>query len=347
MSKKNKKKKIYSQPKVNNADVAKTDDVISASEKASEAMAETAAEVGREEKSKELSASENSAASEKKSDFGYYLRIAGVLTLICSFVALMLSVVNIMTRDRIEEIEAEQKKAAVAEIFGEIDDAILYEGYQGEEEVFLAVKDEKILGYCISVVSQGYGGEISMMVGIDSGGSVTGVKIISMSETAGVGSKTKNDSFLSQYTGERGPFTVGDNVDGISGATISSRAVTAGVNSAVSAPVDLRAASSSVGLDIADGDTDVDSAETDSDTESQIESESESSESSADTTVAQSPAIPGMENEDTHIDPSSVGQYQVANYYESDTAYTYSRDTGYYLQHETTDTESSDSDSET
>lgn len=331
MSKKNKNKKLSSEAEVKKTDIPETEKAVDDAEALAEASV------------KETNITETKVPSEKKSDFGYYLRIAGVLTLICSFVALMLSLINMMTHDTIEALEAAQKKEAVAEIFGEIDDAILYDGYTGDEEVYLAVKEGKLYGYCISVVSQGYGGEISMMVGIDSTGDVVGVKIISMSETAGVGSKTKNDSFLDQYKGGKGPFTVGDNVDGISGATISSKAVTAGVNSATSANVNLRAAASSVGLEVwsADGEADSEneaiSSDTD-DTDSIAESESTSA-----TNVAQSPVIPGMEKEETHIDPASVGQYQSPNYYESDTSYTYSRDTGYFLQRETTDAESDDS----
>ena len=340
MSKKNKNKKLSSEAEVKKNDIQETEKAVDDTAAIEDAVSEETVESLNVTESETAEKSEKETeVPKKKSDVGYYLRIAGVLTLICSFVALMLSLVNMMTHDRIEELEAAQKKEAVAEIFGEIDDALLYDGYTGDEEVYLAVKEGKLFGYCISVVSQGYGGEISMMVGIDSAGDVVGVKIISMSETAGVGSKTKNDSFLDQYKGEKGPFTVGDNVDGISGATISSKAVTAGVNSAVSANVDLRAAASSVGLEVWGADADTGSEETASDTDSETAAEAESTTAN----VAQSPVIPGMEKEETHIDPASAGQYQSPNYYESDTAYTYSRDTGYFLQRETTDTEPEDS----
>lgn len=296
--------------------------------------------------SKDAAAASGKGGAKKKGDVGYYIRIAGVLTLICSFVALMLALVNMLTKDRIKALELEDKKSAVAQIFGDIDDALLYDAYT-ESEVYIAVKDGGAVGYCVSVVSQGYGGEISMMVGLDTSKNVVGVRIISMSETPGVGSKTQNDSFLSQYAGKNGPFTVGDNVDGISGATISSKGVTAGVNLALEANVDLRAAAEALGLktEVAYG---TGSADADSITPDDITADADTSESEFDSESRPAQAVtnPMTQNEETHIDPSSVGMYQNAQYYESDTSYTYTKDTGYYMQKETTDTESDTSDSE-
>lgn len=306
-----------------------------------------------EVKEKSNSQKENSKKTEndsqkdnKKSDgsIAYFIKIAGALTLICSFVALMLAAVNMITKDTIAENAVNEKKAAVTQIFKEADDAYSFAGYSGEEEIFLAEKDNKLYGYCVSVVTQGYGGEISMMVGIRSDGKVEGIKIVSMSETAGLGSKTKNDSFLSQYIDKYGPFTVGSNIDAVAGATVSSKAVTAGVNAALSVPITPSEIAARRGMEIyhEDSASSEDSEETSAETEA----------SSEDTTVAngadkRQEILDAMTQaaEDTHIDPASAGQYQTKYYYEEEKSYTANRENGHYLEKETTDTEEETSES--
>lgn len=90
--------------------------------------------------------------------------------------------------------------------------------------------------YAFEVAPKGYGGEISMVVGISSTGEVTGVAIIRMSETPGLGTKTNDPNFLNQFIGKRAGVSIGkgsNNIDAITGATVSSRAVTSGVSEAL------------------------------------------------------------------------------------------------------------------
>lgn len=102
-------------------------------------------------------------------------------------------------------------------------------------------KDGNIIGYIVSATSkEGYGGNISLSVGFDMEGNVTGVSILSISETAGLGMEAKNESFLNQYKAEGDALYIvnksdnedGINIDALSGATITSKAVTKAVNSA-------------------------------------------------------------------------------------------------------------------
>ena len=93
-------------------------------------------------------------------------------------------------------------------------------------------------GYAIKVVASGSQGNIEMIVGVDGEGAVTGVSIVKNSETAGIGSKVmeNENGVLDQFIGKSAadsPLTVGKNVDAISGATVSSRGVTTGVNAAL------------------------------------------------------------------------------------------------------------------
>jgi len=76
------------------------------------------------------------------------------------------------------------------------------------------------------------------MVGVNADGSVQGVEIISHSETPGFGAKADDPDYLGQYRGQSGKLTLGRDVEAISGATISSRAILGGVNQALDALAD-------------------------------------------------------------------------------------------------------------
>ena len=99
--------------------------------------------------------------------------------------------------------------------------------YRGEE------------GVVVEMVVGGFANDIHMLVAVRNDGTVTGVAVISHSETPNVGSKVVDDqSVLDRFAGLTGEITVnsGDNrVDAVSGATTSSKAVTAGVNAAIAA----------------------------------------------------------------------------------------------------------------
>ncbi|WMJ80817.1 RnfABCDGE type electron transport complex subunit G [Clostridium sp. MB40-C1] len=97
-------------------------------------------------------------------------------------------------------------------------------------------------GYAIKVGTKGYGGEILMMVGIGEDGKIGGIKILSHTETPGLGAKAPEPEFAKQYEKKSidKPLEVvkgtasGDNqISAITGATITSKAVTDGVNHAV------------------------------------------------------------------------------------------------------------------
>ena len=89
-------------------------------------------------------------------------------------------------------------------------------------------------GYVIEVATNGYAGEITMLVGVDKDGKVTGLQVRDMEETFGLGGEALTDhEFLRQYLQTSGEAEVGVNVDAITGATVTSKAITRCVNSAV------------------------------------------------------------------------------------------------------------------
>ena len=95
--------------------------------------------------------------------------------------------------------------------------------------------DSVLMGYCVEVQAQGFGGVITLEVGVDLNGQVTGVAVVNHNETANVGVHAMTETALSRYIGRSGTLrTSGDNaVDAVSGATATSRAITAGVNRAL------------------------------------------------------------------------------------------------------------------
>lgn len=106
------------------------------------------------------------------------------------------------------------------------------EDYSGEDQSIRALyKADK--GYVVHVVTQGYAGEISMLVGVYSDGSVSGLAIRELKETPGLGRRALRDTaFLSQFLKTTGNASVGENVDALTGATVTSKAIARGVNSA-------------------------------------------------------------------------------------------------------------------
>lgn len=185
----------------------------------------------------------NNTADTPKSPLREIVQITLPLTVICVAVALMLAVVNALTANRIALAAEKEKQNAIELLFPTADGIVRLEG---EDEVYLCAHDGVVLGCCVGVVESGFGGDIEMMVATDTSGAVVGVRILSMSETPGVGTKTRSDSFLSRFTGGDS-FVIGENIDAISGATISSKAVVRGVNRAIDALPDLASVAGTLG----------------------------------------------------------------------------------------------------
>ena len=185
---------------------------------------------------------ENNSAKimKKESNVLYSLKIGGILLGVCAVVALVLSFVNLVTRDQIAANELGQKREAMVALFGseEIEftelDRLDSDGEE-IEAIYRVVEGGETLGYCVSVLSPGFGGDIQMMVAMAADRTIIGVKIVSMSETPGLGTRVDDDEYLSQYTGKGEALSMSGDIDVISGATKSSKAVLAGVNSATAA----------------------------------------------------------------------------------------------------------------
>ena len=107
------------------------------------------------------------------------------------------------------------------------------EAYTGEDaNIAYVYKGET--GYVIGTVTAGYAGPIHMLIGVSSDGAVTGLQVRQMEETFGLGGEALTDwEFLAQFLLTEGDAAVGEDIDAITGATVTSKAITRSVNSAV------------------------------------------------------------------------------------------------------------------
>lgn len=174
---------------------------------------------------------------QNKMGASYFVKIGLTLLVITALVAGMLAAVNIITKDKIAENQLTEQNAAIGSIYGEGDistDEITGDFSANVGKVLGVTLNGESVGYCIEVNTVGYGGNIKMMVGINADGTVRGIGIVEIAETAGLGSRTNDSSYLSQYIGKSEIMDVSD-IDVISGSTVSSKAIMNGVNYALEA----------------------------------------------------------------------------------------------------------------
>ncbi len=163
-------------------------------------------------------------------------RLVLVLFLIAAITALLLGLTNYVTHDRIEAIKAEKTASAMQEVLPS--DGYEPIAYAGADSRILGVQKASSGGYIVSVKVPGSQDMIEMLVGVDAAGKVSGVAIVEMAETAGLGAKAEDAAWRAQFVGAEAPVAVdkdGGEIDALTGATVTSRAVADGVNAALGA----------------------------------------------------------------------------------------------------------------
>ncbi len=177
-------------------------------------------------------------SSKRKTNEFFSLSIT--LFLIAGIMAILVAVVNNITEPVISELNEKKIQSALTEVLPKAKGFTdIYTDDLGEI-VTGAWQSKNDVGICIKVSPKGYGGEIETIVAINQNGEVVNTKIVSMSETSGIGTKITAESFLSQFIGKTVNITTNDpssdnTVQIISGATKSSRAFLNGVNAALDA----------------------------------------------------------------------------------------------------------------
>ena len=107
------------------------------------------------------------------------------------------------------------------------------EPYAGEDANIVSVHKGET-GFVIETKTYGYAGDITMLVGVSTEGAVTGLVVRHLTETYGLGANALTDTdFLAQFLNTSGEAAVGETVDALTGATVTSKAIARAVNSAV------------------------------------------------------------------------------------------------------------------
>lgn len=181
-------------------------------------------------------------AKKQQSPAGDLIRLTVTLFAICAVCALLLGLVNEFTRDRIAAVEADKKAAAMAAVLS-FDGEPEQVSYTGGDTTIDAVYKAGDAGWVVQVSPAGsFGGGLTIMVGVNRDLTVSGVEIVKSSETSGLGANAKKPWFREQFVGKSGTVAVtkdGGDIDALTGATITSRAVSAGVTSALAAAASL------------------------------------------------------------------------------------------------------------
>lgn len=162
------------------------------------------------------------------------------LTIIVSVIVLMLAVANELTSEKIAFNEALKSNNARQQLFSDsggfekVDFELSEDEAKFVGEIYAATGSaEDILGYCLDVTCKGFGGDVLLIIGVDLDGCITGVQLISHSETPGIGAVAvaSGGELLSQFSGATASSI--ENVTAVSGATVSSSAVKDGITKAL------------------------------------------------------------------------------------------------------------------
>ena len=163
-----------------------------------------------------------------------------VLTVICLVISAALALTNDITKDRIEEIEKQNSIAAMSEIFTEkgLEFSENYTVMLDDAEYLYSIvtRDSEIYGYVFTTSTSGYGGEVKVMTGVNTDGTVEAIKVLSVAdETPGLGQAAANEDFTAQFSGKSGEISTEKNkdIDALTGATVTTKAVITDVNTAL------------------------------------------------------------------------------------------------------------------
>ncbi len=157
-----------------------------------------------------------------------------ILTLICAVATGALAFTNELTADRIAKASNEAERKAMARIVEADEYAEDTVSLNGEHVYYTARSGDQAVGYIFTVSTNGYGGAVKVMTGVGTDGKVIAVEVLdAANETPGLGQNVTRKSFREQFKGQSGELTVKQEITPVTGATISSRAVTESVNQAL------------------------------------------------------------------------------------------------------------------
>lgn len=204
----------------------------------------------KKEKIKQQQEGSSQPAAPHHADHKKNAKVALVLACITILSGLVLGYFYQLTKEPIAQQTLKREQQAYLSVFPEADqfDPIAWSGTEEGgvtvDKLYSAKKGTEDLGTVVCVTShEGYGGDISLVVGVAQDGTTTGISFLSISETAGLGMNAQKPSFMDQFANKKvdtfqvikGESTQDNEISAISGATVTSRAVTSAVNAALTA----------------------------------------------------------------------------------------------------------------
>lgn len=162
-----------------------------------------------------------------------------ILVVICFIVTACLAGTNAATKSAIkaqEEKDTSESRQTV------LPGAKSFEQAKGSADCYIGKDGDKVVGYVVTTEASSYGGKIKVMTGISEDGKITGVNLLSTSDTPGLGLNAQKESFRDQYKQSapekgfevvKGGGAADGQINALTGATITSKAVTKAVNEAI------------------------------------------------------------------------------------------------------------------
>lgn len=164
-----------------------------------------------------------------------------VLAIICVVVTLALSSANALTCKKIEALATQNQNKAMAKLIEA--DEYQEKSFYDECNYRIAIKDGETIGYIFTLAAKGYGGDIQVMTAVNLDGSIAAVEILDASgETPGLGQNVTKPDWYAQFSGLTKDISVvkggsanaeNNEINAVTGATISSKAVTSAINQAL------------------------------------------------------------------------------------------------------------------
>ena len=158
------------------------------------------------------------------------LKMAVILATFCALSAWALSYVYLFTRPQIELYARNALQKSLKEVLPGAD------SFTEKNGIYYGTRQGSLIGFAVPATRRGYSSEINLLAGININGQIAGLKVLSQNETPGLGVNILKPSFLEQFNDKtiNDPLVPKKDIDAITGATISTRAVCEAVRQALS-----------------------------------------------------------------------------------------------------------------
>ncbi|MPM01751.1 Electron transport complex subunit RsxG [bioreactor metagenome] len=171
-------------------------------------------------------------------------KLGGILLIITMIAGLLLGVANNLTKEAIIENSKVSKEDLnyILPQASSIQDINNLDTEGNVKEIYEALNENNVVGHVIKVTKKGFHGPVDFVIGISNDGKISGIKVLSHSETPGLGAKISEEKFTSRFKDKpaNGYLELvkitpnkDNEVEAISGATVSSRASVTAVNEAI------------------------------------------------------------------------------------------------------------------